>query len=60
LYLGERSNENFISLLHWIAAFLYNQLGKTVMFCVLGSIPIIFFITARTGRYVDEKEKDED
>jgi hypothetical protein len=46
--------------IHWIVALLYNYLGKIAMFCILGIIPLIFFITAWTGRYVDENDKNED
>jgi protein-S-isoprenylcysteine O-methyltransferase Ste14 len=45
---------------HRIAALLYNYLGKTVMFCVLGLIPLLFFFLARKGRYGDDDDEDDD
>ncbi|MDR0608463.1 MAG: hypothetical protein LBG52_09335 [Candidatus Peribacteria bacterium] len=56
----ENSSDTTTYHIHWIVAFLYNHLGKIVMFCVLGIIPLIFFITARTGRYVEGTTTDKE
>jgi hypothetical protein len=39
---------------------LYNYLWKMVMFCVLGIVPLIFFVVAWTGRFKDKDETSDD